>query len=258
MGHGEHGAHRTNRFYFAIFAWLAIVTVIELFITVVDHDAFRAFTLIVLSVGKFALVVMFFMHMKGDRPVYAMVFVGPLFLALVIGVVSSASSRISKESFVFGLPPLKKPYLVLAAAMATALVVSACFTNDRPEKGEFSLGGDTEVIGQTPTPTAGFPPPATGLAGEDEGEHGDAEPDGGAQPPPGGGASPEGAQAFIAGGCGACHTIDGVAGASGQIGPNLSQVASRQAAGCPVSAPRSTSANRSRSPLPSSLTASPP
>ena len=86
MGHGEHGAHRTNRFYFAIFAWLAIVTVIELFITVVDHDAFRAFTLIVLSVGKFALVVMFFMHMKGDRPVYAMVFVGPLFLALVIGV----------------------------------------------------------------------------------------------------------------------------------------------------------------------------
>ena len=127
----------------------------------------------------------------------------------------------------FGLPPLKKPYLVLAAAMATALVVSACFTNDRPEKGEFSLGGDTEVIGQTPTPTAGFPPPATGLAGEDEGEHGDAEPDGGAQPPPGGGASPEGAQAFIAGGCGACHTIDGVAGASGQIGPNLSQVASR-------------------------------
>jgi cytochrome c oxidase subunit II len=49
-----------------------------------------------------------------------------------------------------------------------------------------------------------------------------------APPAPAGGASPADGQALIVQkGCGACHTIPGVPGANGVIGPNLSGVASR-------------------------------
>jgi cytochrome c2 len=40
-------------------------------------------------------------------------------------------------------------------------------------------------------------------------------------------ASAVGKGMFLAKGCGGCHTITGVAGASGQVGPNLSGVATR-------------------------------
>ncbi len=78
------GEHHTDRFLFWIFVWLAIVTFVELFVTVVENVALNRFLLIGLGVAKFALVVMYFMHLKGDNKLYQMVFVGPLILATVV------------------------------------------------------------------------------------------------------------------------------------------------------------------------------
>ena len=78
------GEHHADRFFFWIFIWLAIITVAELFVTVVEMVALNRFLLIVLGVAKFAMVVMYFMHLKGDHKLYQMLFVGPLLLAIAI------------------------------------------------------------------------------------------------------------------------------------------------------------------------------
>ena len=47
------------------------------------------------------------------------------------------------------------------------------------------------------------------------------------QPPATGGAPKEGAQHLVRFGCGSCHTIPGIAGAHGKVGPSLEGIASR-------------------------------
>ena len=78
------GEHHADRFFFWIFIWLAIITVAELFVTVVEMVALNRFLLIALGVLKFAMVVMYFMHLKGDHKLYQLLFVGPLLLAIAI------------------------------------------------------------------------------------------------------------------------------------------------------------------------------
>ena len=78
------GAHYSNRFFFWIFIVLAIITLVELFVTVVENVGLNRFLLISLGIAKFALVVMYFMHLKGDNKLYQLLFVGPLFLAITI------------------------------------------------------------------------------------------------------------------------------------------------------------------------------
>ena len=78
------GEHYTDRFFFWIFVWLAIITVVEIFVTFVEFVALNRFLLVGLGIGKFALVVMYFMHLKGDNKLYQMLFVGPLLLSIAI------------------------------------------------------------------------------------------------------------------------------------------------------------------------------
>ena len=85
----EHGAghastHHSDKFYGGIFVALAIITLVEIFLTNAGNDLIRYGSLVVLSVAKFALVVMFFMHIKGDRPLYGMLFIVPLAIAAAI------------------------------------------------------------------------------------------------------------------------------------------------------------------------------
>lgn len=68
----------------------------------------------------------------------------------------------------------------------------------------------TVLPGASPAPVPGAPAPANPP-----------------QPAPGGGDPAVGAQLIQQKGCGGCHTIPGIAGASGTIGPNLGGVASR-------------------------------
>jgi cytochrome c oxidase subunit 4 len=76
------GAHPSPATYVAIGVILTIVTVVEVGVFYVP--AFRrvlAPLLLLLSAGKFALVVMFYMHLKFDKPLFRMVFALPLMLA---------------------------------------------------------------------------------------------------------------------------------------------------------------------------------
>jgi cytochrome c oxidase subunit 4 len=68
--------------YLRVFAVLVIVTVIEVGVFYVPtFQPFLVPMLLVLSALKFALVVMFYMHLKGDNPVFTVLFGGPLLLA---------------------------------------------------------------------------------------------------------------------------------------------------------------------------------
>ncbi|MCZ6760116.1 MAG: cytochrome C oxidase subunit IV family protein [Gemmatimonadetes bacterium] len=74
--------HPSSGTYLTIAAILTIITLLEVGIFYVE--LFRpvlAPVLLVLSAVKFSLVVMFYMHLKGDHKLFTLVFVGPLLIA---------------------------------------------------------------------------------------------------------------------------------------------------------------------------------
>lgn len=76
-------AHATTGTYLRVAAVLVIVTLIEVGVFYVP--AFQGVlvpVLLVLSALKFALVVMFYMHLKFDNRFFTFLFGGPLLLAL--------------------------------------------------------------------------------------------------------------------------------------------------------------------------------
>ena len=80
-------AHPTPFTYLKVAAALGALTAIEVGVFYVDvlEPVFLPIFLI-LSVVKFALVVMFYMHLKFDSRLFSWVFVGGLLLAIVVGV----------------------------------------------------------------------------------------------------------------------------------------------------------------------------
>ncbi len=63
---------------------LAVITIIEIGIFYVDQAGARISSLLLLSAIKFALVIMFFMHLKGDRRFFSALFVAPVFLGAAV------------------------------------------------------------------------------------------------------------------------------------------------------------------------------
>ena len=85
--HVEHHAHATTGTYLRIAAILVIITLLEVGVFYVP--AFQSAlvpVLLVLSAIKFALVVMFYMHLKFDNRFFAMLFGGPLLLGFFVVV----------------------------------------------------------------------------------------------------------------------------------------------------------------------------
>ena len=81
--HDAHGAHASVGFYWMIGGILAVVTALEVAIFYIPAiGGMLVPALLVLSAGKFMLVVMFFMHLKFDSKVYTGLFVAGLFLAI--------------------------------------------------------------------------------------------------------------------------------------------------------------------------------
>ena len=147
---------------------LAVITAVEVgafYLNVVSWLLVTFF--IVLSLLKFVLVVMFFMHLRYDHKLFSTFFT--LGLVLAIGVVLGLITLFN--NFDIGNPPPVMP----------------------------DTGPPPEVI-IVPTDT---PPPGTGTGGTD------------------------GPSIFVSRGCGGCHTIEGVTGAVGIIGPGLDGVATR-------------------------------
>ena len=89
-GAGEHG-HPGAREYVIVAVILAVITSIEVVIFYLEVvRPFLAPILLVLSAAKFALVAMFFMHLKFDDRLFSSLFVGGLILAgaLLIALVA--------------------------------------------------------------------------------------------------------------------------------------------------------------------------
>ena len=82
---GAHAAtHHSDKFYGGVFLTLAVITLVEIFLTNAGNDFVRYGGLVVLSIAKFALVVMFFMHLKGDKRLYGTLFIVPLAIGAAI------------------------------------------------------------------------------------------------------------------------------------------------------------------------------
>jgi cytochrome c oxidase subunit IV len=85
-GHGE-GTHASPAFYWIIGGILTVITAVEVAIFYIPAlDAVLVPSLLVLSAGKFLLVVMFFMHLKFDSRVFSGVFLAGMVLAMFMTV----------------------------------------------------------------------------------------------------------------------------------------------------------------------------
>ena len=76
--------------YLYIFIALAVFTLVETLVSYVQQEAIKVSTLVILSVIKVLLVLLYFMHLKTDSKVYSYLFIAgcvlsiPLILVLMI------------------------------------------------------------------------------------------------------------------------------------------------------------------------------
>lgn len=82
-----HGAHPTPATYIKVAFLLAVLTAIEVAVFYVEvlEPAFLPI-FIILSIAKFALVIMFYMHLKFDHRLFSTIFIGGVMLALIVTV----------------------------------------------------------------------------------------------------------------------------------------------------------------------------
>jgi cytochrome c oxidase subunit 4 len=79
--------HATVGTYLKVAAILTVVTALEVGVIYIRRLApVIVPLLLVMAVAKFALVALFFMHLRYDRRVLTVVFVGPIFIALLVAV----------------------------------------------------------------------------------------------------------------------------------------------------------------------------
>jgi cytochrome c oxidase subunit IV len=86
--HPENAEHHPGwSTYWKVAVVLTVITVFEVWIYYVPSFTVTPYfvpTLLVLSAIKFAIVVMFYMHLKYDAPLYRALFSGPLLIAITI------------------------------------------------------------------------------------------------------------------------------------------------------------------------------
>ena len=81
--HAAH-AHPTGTTYVKIAVILTVITIVEVwayYIPALVASAWFNPSLIIMSAAKFALVVMFYMHLKFDHKIFQILFTGPLIIA---------------------------------------------------------------------------------------------------------------------------------------------------------------------------------
>lgn len=92
--HAEH-AHPGPRRYIEIAVALAVLTAIEIALSYIDIGYWLTVAgLGVLMVIKFALVAMFFMHLRFDNRLFTIMFVGGLVLAVIVFIAVLAIQRV--------------------------------------------------------------------------------------------------------------------------------------------------------------------
>jgi cytochrome c oxidase subunit 4 len=85
-GHADHDEHMhpSDWKYIQIAIILALLTAAEVATYYVDLDVFEIPVLLSLMVVKFVLVIMWFMHLKFDSPMFSRVFVAGLGMAVLV------------------------------------------------------------------------------------------------------------------------------------------------------------------------------
>jgi cytochrome c oxidase subunit 4 len=89
-GHAEEHAHPTWSVYWKIATILTLITVVEVWVYYLPAFVATPFfvpTLLIMSAVKFAIVVMFYMHLKYDHKLFRVLFTGPLIIASATMVV---------------------------------------------------------------------------------------------------------------------------------------------------------------------------
>lgn len=87
---GEVHEHPTWKQYKWVALILTLITIVEVWVYYIpSFVASKAFvpSLLLMSAVKFAIVVMFYMHLKYDHKVFRALFVGPLIIAIVTMIV---------------------------------------------------------------------------------------------------------------------------------------------------------------------------
>ena len=93
-------AHASVATYITVAVLLAIITGLEVGIIYIRRlTPILIPLLVVMSAAKFSLVVLFFMHLRYDKRPLAFLFVGPIFVAIGIGV---ALATLTGAFLVFG------------------------------------------------------------------------------------------------------------------------------------------------------------
>ena len=85
--HAAEHAHPTWRTYRWVALILFVITVFEVWIYYLPQFVATRFfvpTLLIMSAAKFAIVVMFYMHLKYDAKLFRALFTGPLMIAVVV------------------------------------------------------------------------------------------------------------------------------------------------------------------------------
>ena len=187
-----HARHPTFMQYVVVAIFLFVVTAIEFIIIYPEYrlGAATVPVLIILSAIKFAVVIMFYMHLKFDHKLFTYIFLGGLALGFAVGL--------SLLGLFAALQSTAQP-----RAFAQSQAVPFEHEGVEPSLGkEVPEGGQPKEIGETPAPE---PAPETG------GDSGELVAQG---------------QAIFAGsgGCLACHTIEGIT--TGLLGPDLTHIGS--------------------------------
>lgn len=181
-----HSRHPTFKQYVVVAIILFVITAIEFVIIYPDYRLGPATvpTLIILSMVKFAIVIFFYMHLKFDPKLLTWIFLG----GLALGTTVTFSLLFLFSSV--GATPQPRDH---ARDNAVAFEHGA---------GEHKPPPDTPP--DTPDQPDGDPPPGDGVVPET-------------------GLVATGQEMFIgAGGCLACHTIDGIS--NGMLGPDLTHI----------------------------------
>ena len=81
-GHAVHTGHPTPTTYFKVAMILSVVTAVEVAIFYITPLSYAIIPILaVLSIGKFALVVLYYMHLKFDSRVFSGLFFFGMFVA---------------------------------------------------------------------------------------------------------------------------------------------------------------------------------
>ena len=190
-GHdNEHSKHPSTKKYLIIAIILFVITAIEFLIILPESmqgSALAFGPLVLLSVAKFYIVIMFYMHLKFENPLLTKIFYGGLALGTLVGI--------ALIGLYAGLTGTPRDY-----AEARAVPYEGYYAEKTHDSSTYA-----ESLIPTPAPVMDSLQTSGSTSGTGDAVDGEAVFTGSL-------------------GCVGCHTMEDLPGAVGIVGPNLTQI----------------------------------